>query len=247
MYHRRRDNVRIVSAFAAFSGLNLLETAPAGYEGTLAIMTGFTLIGSGRLSSAARAPSPAWGRRSVDGSNEPLGGGAGPGRARRSASRIARLHGERLAELAVSVLLVALLGGCGGSKKGADDASGYEPKSETPWKAKTREQRMDWMGSAVFPKMRQLFLEQDSEKYEDFACQTCHGTDMELVDFKMPNELFALSPSDPIGQAKEYDEKTADFMLGAVVPGMAKLLDEEAFTLEHQTGFGCTGCHPTSR
>jgi cytochrome c553 len=148
--------------------------------------------------------------------------------------------------LSGALLLVALCA-CGGSGKGAEDASSaYEPQSTTPWKDKSREQRMDWMGIAVFPKMRKLFLEQDSEKYRDFACQTCHGNDMELVDFRMPNTLFALSKSDTLAQAKEYDEKTTDFMLGAVVPEMAKLLDMDAFTLENQSGFGCMGCHPAS-
>ena len=146
-----------------------------------------------------------------------------------------------------TALLVAGLGACGGSGKGADDASAYHPTSQTPWKNKSREQRMDWMAIAVFPRMRQLFLEQDSEKYADFACQTCHGKDMETVDFEMPNDLFALSKTDTLAQAKEYDEKTTDFMLGAVVPEMAKLLDMKALTLENQTGFGCIGCHPTTK
>lgn len=144
-------------------------------------------------------------------------------------------------------LLALALGACGGSSKGAEDASAYEPASTTPWKDKSREQRMDWMAVAVFPKMRQLFIAEDSEKYEDFSCQTCHGKDMEMVDFKMPNDLFALSPHDTVGQAKEYDERTTDFMLGAVVPEMAKLLDQEALTLENQAGFGCIGCHPASQ
>jgi hypothetical protein len=148
----------------------------------------------------------------------------------------------------VAFVFVASLAACGGSKKDPEDASrAHEPKSSTAWKDKTREQRMDWMGVAVFPKMRQLFLEQDSEKYEDFSCQTCHGKDMELVDFEMPNDLFALAAADTLGQAKEYDEKTTDFMLGAVVPEMAKLLDQDALTLENQTGFGCAGCHPTNQ
>ena len=134
---------------------------------------------------------------------------------------------------------------CGGSKKGAADA--YAPKSETTWKEKSREQRMDWMAVAVFPKMRHLFQEQDPEKYADFACQTCHGEQMERVDFRMPNDLFALEKSDTLAKAKEYDEKTTDFMLGAVVPEMAKLLDMDAYTLESQSGFGCAGCHPTSK
>jgi hypothetical protein len=155
--------------------------------------------------------------------------------------------GARFGRLSLgAVLLVGALAACGGSSKGAEDASAYEPQSTTPWKNKSREQRMDWMAVAVFPKMRKLFLEQDSEKYADFACQTCHGKDMEMVDFEMPNDLFALAKNDTLGQAKEYDEKTTDFMLGAVVPEMAKLLDMEAFTLERPSGFGCMGCHPTA-
>jgi hypothetical protein len=157
-----------------------------------------------------------------------------------------RVVSGKIGKRAAAALLFLFLGAalaCGGSKKGAE----YEPKSETAWKDKSREQRMDWMAVAVFPKMRQLFQEQDPEKYADFACQTCHGEQMERVDFRMPNDLFALEKSDTLAKAKEYDEKTTDFMLGGVVPEMAKLLDMDAYTLENQSGFGCTGCHPTSK
>jgi hypothetical protein len=178
------------------------------------------MIGSGRIFAAFHTCPPARGRLSV----------AGP------------------AVLSAAVLSAAVLGACGGSKQGAEDASHAEvPKSETAWKDKTREQRMEWMGAVVFPRVRQLFLAQDREKYQDFACQTCHGESMEMVDFKMPNDLFALSATDPTTQARAYDEKTTDFMLGGVVPEMAKLLGMEAFTLENQTGFGCAGCHPGSK
>jgi hypothetical protein len=155
-------------------------------------------------------------------------------------------NGNRAAALGYGLLLAALAG-CGGAGEGAKAASEFEPKSETPWKDKSREQRMDWMAIAVFPKMRLLFQEQDSEKYADFSCQTCHGREMERVDFRMPNDLFALDASDTVAHAKEYDEKTTDFMVGAVVPEMAKLLDAEASTLENQQGFGCAGCHPTAK
>jgi hypothetical protein len=142
------------------------------------------------------------------------------------------------------------LGACGSHKssnKEADDASGYSPKSETPWKEMSREQRMDWMAVAVFPKMRQLFQAQDPEKYGDFACQTCHGVQMERVDFKMPNDLFALEKADTIAHAKEYDDKTTDFMLAGVVPEMAQLLGRRPYTIETGKGYGCTGCHPTAK
>jgi len=153
-------------------------------------------------------------------------------------------NGKWSAALGCGLLLTAIWG-CGGP--GKDAAAKYEPTSETPWKDKSREQRMDWMAVAVFPKMRHLFQEQDSEKYADFSCQTCHGEQMERVDFRMPNDLFALDATGTVEHAKEYDEKVTDFMLGAVVPGMAKLLGAEAFTLENPTGFGCMGCHPTSK
>jgi hypothetical protein len=138
------------------------------------------------------------------------------------------------------------LGACG-SHKGAEDASAYSPKSETPWKDMSREQRMDWMAVAVFPKMRQLFQAQDAEKYGDFACQTCHGLQMERVDFKMPNDLFALDKADTIAHAKEYDDKTTDFMLAGVVPEMAQLLGRRPYTIETGKGYGCMGCHPTAK
>jgi hypothetical protein len=143
------------------------------------------------------------------------------------------------------------LGGCGSHKSsnnGAEDpSSAYSPKSETPWKDMSREQRMDWMAVAVFPKMRQLFQAQDPEKYDDFACQTCHGLQMERVDFKMPNDLFALDKADTVAHAKEYDDKTTDFMLGGVVPEMAQLLGRRPYTIETGKGYGCMGCHPTAK
>jgi hypothetical protein len=159
-------------------------------------------------------------------------------------------YGVLLRGAAPTVAALAMLGGlvaCG-SQKGAEDASGaHAPKSETPWKDMSREQRMDWMAVAVFPRMRKLFQEQDAEKYGDFACQTCHGRQMERVDFKMPNDLFALEKSDTIAKAKEYDEKTTDFMLGGVVPEMAQLLGRRPYTIESGKGYGCVGCHPTAK
>jgi cytochrome c553 len=141
---------------------------------------------------------------------------------------------------------IGVLAGCG-SHKGAEDASAYAPKSETPWKEMSREQRMDWMAVAVFPEMRKLFQAQDAEKYDDFACQTCHGREMERVDFKMPNDLFALEKVDTVAKAKDYDEKTTDFMLGGVVPEMAQLLGRKPYTIESGKGYGCIGCHPTAK
>jgi hypothetical protein len=138
--------------------------------------------------------------------------------------------------------------GCGGSKPAADDPSA-EPtgKSELVWKDKTREQRMDWMGTVVFPKMRAAFKELDSQRYADFSCQSCHGERMEMDDFKMPSNLYALSRKDTLEKARSYDAKTTEFMLETVVPEMAKLLDTEPYDREKKAGLSCFACHPVER
>jgi hypothetical protein len=141
-----------------------------------------------------------------------------------------------------------LLGGfaCGGSSQSAQDpAAAASGKSEVLWKDKTREQRMDWMGLQVFPKMKGVFTEFDADRFSGFACQTCHGDDMEMVDFKMPtNKLYALPRKDVLKSARDYDAKVTDFMLGTVMPKMAELLDMPPYDSETKSGFGCFGCHP---
>ncbi len=136
----------------------------------------------------------------------------------------------------------SMLAACGGSKQKVKDPSGSD---EPAWKDKTREQRMDFMGLEVFPKMRGLFAEHDPDDAAEFACQTCHGNDMEMVDFKMPNSLFALSKTDTLEKARDYDAKTTEFMAEKVLPEMAQLLDQEPYDPATQSGFGCFGCHPS--
>ena len=151
---------------------------------------------------------------------------------------------EGAARLAVAGLLLGCFA-CGGSSKSPQDATAAgSGKSEVPWKDKTHEQRMDWMGLQVFPRMKGVFTEFDAERFSDFACQTCHGEDMEMIDFKMPNKLYALSRKDTLKSAREYDAKVTDFMLGMVLPKMAELLDMQPYDRETKSGFGCFGCHP---
>jgi len=144
-----------------------------------------------------------------------------------------------------SGLMVAVALGCGGAKKGAEDPSSEEAEASpgTPWKDKSREQRMDWMGLAVFPKMRAIFQEHDAS-YSKLNCQTCHGSNMEMVDFKMPNQLFSLPKANTLDWAKDYDATVTAFMSEQVVPEMAKLLDVQPYDADTGKGFGCFGCHP---
>jgi hypothetical protein len=116
------------------------------------------------------------------------------------------------------------------------------------WKDKTHPQRMDWMGLQVFPKMKGVFKEFDADRFSEFACQTCHGDEMEIVDFKMPsNKLYALPRKDTLQSARDYDAKVTDFMVATVMPKMAELLDMPVYDRETKAGFGCFGCHPAER
>jgi hypothetical protein len=102
---------------------------------------------------------------------------------------------------------------------------------------------MEYMGLYVFPKMRSLFRSFDAKGYGTFVCQTCHGNDMESVDYKMPNGIYAL-PADGAEQAAlEYDEKTAKFMIETVLPATRELLAKNDPDLSRS--MNCHTCHPT--
>ena len=111
-----------------------------------------------------------------------------------------------------------------------------------PWAHKTREERMGHMAAAVHPRMKRVFAEYDSDYASSFGCETCHGADMELVDYAMPSEdLYALPADNPIGEAMDYDEEIAQFMMGQVMPAMAELLSVKA---GGAGGLQCFSCHP---
>lgn len=116
-----------------------------------------------------------------------------------------------------------------------------------PWSQKTHEQRQDWMGLQVLPKMKSAFQTFDAKGFQDFKCQTCHGDDMKAVHFKMPNSLYALPTENTLAAAMDYDADTTKFMVGTVVPTMAKLLDTEPYNPQTGKGLGCFTCHPKER
>jgi hypothetical protein len=148
--------------------------------------------------------------------------------------------------------VVLNLAACGGSKP-ADDATSVDtssddvstgsnaettPAPEVAWADMNRDQRMEYMGLTVLPEMKKVFQAADAEGYKDFKCQTCHGEDMQAVDYKMPNGLFALTKPDPIPASTEYDAATTKFMVDEVMPKMAKLMGGEPGTT-----FTCFNCH----
>jgi cytochrome c553 len=145
--------------------------------------------------------------------------------------------------LGAAVLAAATVacGGGNGARVPAPDIGA----PEVPFKHKTRDEKRAFMAARVEPEMRHLFQGFDAKGFSGFGCATCHGPDMEVVDFKMPNSLYALPEKDTIAEAKSYDEKTATFMMEHVVPTFAKLLSEKPGTPEDPShGVTCFTCHP---
>jgi hypothetical protein len=150
-----------------------------------------------------------------------------------------------------SYIVAIVVAGCGGGSP-AQDASDVESASsegegadapteseaEIAWADMNRDQRMEYMGLTVLPGMKALFEQYDPKGFAEFKCQTCHGDDMQAVDYAMPNGLFALSKPDPIPDSMDYDADMTKFMLEKVKPEMAKMLGQES-----NPEFGCFNCH----
>lgn len=123
--------------------------------------------------------------------------------------------------------------------------AGTEPGAPTvPWSKKTREQRMEFMGLTVHPKMKALFQARSAKVYAQFRCQTCHGDDMEAVSFRMPNSLYPLPAVEPMKAALDYDAVTAKFMADSVVPAMNELLGAGDPGAAQVTCHTCHGVEP---
>lgn len=129
----------------------------------------------------------------------------------------------------------------------ADDGAGdTEPGAPSvKWADKTWDQKKEWMGIEVYPKMKAAFQEYDANTYKAFTCETCHGDDGKERKYEMPTDsIYPLPKEGYIEAAKAYDEKVTQFMIDRVVPETAAMLDMEVDD-GSGTGFGCLSCHPT--
>jgi hypothetical protein len=113
-----------------------------------------------------------------------------------------------------------------------------------PWSQKSHDERQGFMAAHVEPTMKRLFMSFKPKSYSDFGCETCHGKDMDLLDYRMPNALYALPEKDTIAEATSYDEDTTKFMMEKVVPTFAKLLSESPKEPGTAGGVSCFTCHP---
>ena len=137
---------------------------------------------------------------------------------------------------------VAVLLGCT-NQQGANRAGIELGAPHTSWAAKTLEQRFGFMAAQVHPIMTQLFVEYDADK-AGFDCSNCHGSNMEQIDYEMPNKaLYGLPKERPYDDAIDFDDKIAVFMMTKVTPTL-----QELFTKGDgpRTKVSCFSCHPAA-
>jgi hypothetical protein len=129
------------------------------------------------------------------------------------------------------------------SRNGADSPGIELGAPHTSWAAKTLEQRFGFMAAQVHPVMTKLFVDYDPDKV-GFDCSNCHGSNMEQIDYEMPNKaLYALPKERPYDDAIDYDDKIAVFMMTKVTPALQELLNKgEGPRLKAS----CFSCHPAS-
>jgi len=112
---------------------------------------------------------------------------------------------------------------------------------EIRWASKNREQRFGFMAARVHPVMRQVFAKHDSSYATDFACETCHGDQMDIVDYKMPADIYPLPADDTIKESMDYDEEVTQFMVKDVMPATKDLFNQGH---GRQSQVSCFTCHP---
>ena len=120
---------------------------------------------------------------------------------------------------------------------------------EVAWGEMNKEQRIDYMKTVVLPRMRQVFVSFNPDRYAKMNCMTCHGESAADGSFKMPNPRLPKLPTTPDGFKKLAAEKPAvmDFMKNEVKPKMAALLGAPEYNPETKSGFGCMECHTTAQ
>jgi hypothetical protein len=146
------------------------------------------------------------------------------------------------------ILGLVALAACGGSQPQAVPPSGpvQAPASSSGsgFDGMSSGQKMAFMKSTVFPKMKSEFQAFDAHDFNDFTCQTCHGADAANNDFKMPNpNLPKLDAAHDFAKDATARPRAVDFMLHKVTPEMAHMLGQPAYSESNRDGFGCMECH----
>jgi len=117
----------------------------------------------------------------------------------------------------------------------------------TEWKDMTHSDRLTFMGTKVFQKVRKMFEEHDPARYGGgkFACTNCHGPEPKARKYKMPNPaLLKLDPDNlpgPDTKDNPHFKKYGTFMREKIVPTMKELFATVKNPIAEK--FFCFHCH----
>ncbi len=150
---------------------------------------------------------------------------------------------------------LALLGivACAGASSPPPAQPGGSAQTQTqarqakPWNDMSHQERGQYMGEVVLPRMRQLFQSFDATRFAVVNCRTCHGQGAEDHSFQMPDTELARLPDNAAGFQALAREKPQwmRFMAEQVRPQMAALLGKEEVDMRNPKpdAFGCRNCH----
>jgi hypothetical protein len=127
----------------------------------------------------------------------------------------------------------------------AAPAASAGPPGPGDWDKWTHDQKLEYMKTAVMPKMGGLFHDFDAKRYAEPKCVLCHGSGAKDGSFKMPNPELPKLDLSPAGMKAMHTKKApiVEFMAKQVVPTTAELLGEPPYDPKTQQGFGCLQCH----
>ncbi len=114
---------------------------------------------------------------------------------------------------------------------------------DSPWAEMSHEDRSWYMVGKVLPIMKELFGNQDGERWTaaSYGCETCHGESGAEDNYAMPHQSQYRVP-EPGTPAWENMERifpeVVEFMKETVTPTMGTLLGIENYTCNH--------CHPSA-
>ena len=128
------------------------------------------------------------------------------------------------------MLLVFTLVACGPAAQNAPRPSQPKPALDDAWSRLSFEDRHSVMTFTVLPNMARAWRDFKHTPDPEMTCRTCHGPNVEEVNYRMPNpSLQAIDP------ARIPPGPVAKFMKEKMVPEMRELTGDPRLS--------CNACH----
>ena len=125
---------------------------------------------------------------------------------------------------------VFTLASCGPHTVAPPQPQPHATHENDAWAKLSFEERHSVMTFTVLPNMARTWRDFRATRDPEMTCRTCHGTNAEAVNYRMPNPSLA-----PIDPARVPPGPVAQFMKEKMVPEMRELVGSPNVT--------CNTCH----